>query len=290
LAELTLSNDLCKSLVMSLFSRRSPASMKRGVLFPLLLCYIGCTRDESLKSEANQTNDRLQPVAVPVFNLQSVPSSQRSRAALDRVASSLVRDLQSVGLAYGNPVFIRIFKEERELELWVGKGSNYKLFRTYPVAAMSGKLGPKLREGDRQAPEGFYFVSPSRMNPNSRFHLSLNLGYPNKYDQTWGRTGSALMIHGNQVSIGCFAMTDAKVEEIYVLSEGALRNGQKFFRVHVFPFRMTKRRMDEARSSRWYSFWENLKEGYDFFEKTGSPPNVLVQERKYAFEKIPPAK
>lgn len=264
--------------------------MKMRVLFPLLLCCIGCAPEEGSGIETNQTNDRLQPVIVPVFDKQAVPSSQRSRVAVGRVAPSLVRDLESFGLAYGNPVFIRIFKEERELELWVGKGSNYKLFRTYPVAAMSGKLGPKLREGDRQAPEGFYFVSPSRMNPNSRFHLSLNLGYPNKYDQTWGRTGSALMIHGNQVSIGCFAMTDAKVEEIYVLSEGALRNGQKFFRVHVFPFRMTKRRMDEARSSRWYSFWENLKEGYDFFEKTGSPPNVLVQERKYAFEKIPPAK
>ena len=262
--------------------------MKMGVLFPLLLCCIGCTRDESSSIEANRTNDRLQPVVVPVFNSQDVPSSQRSRAALDRVASSLVRDLQSAGLAYGNPVFVRIFKEERELELWVGKGSTYKLFRTYPVAAMSGKLGPKLREGDRQAPEGFYFVSPSRMNPNSRFHLSFNLGYPNKYDRTWGRTGSALMVHGNEVSIGCFAMTDAKVEEIYALSDAALRNGQKFFRVHVFPFRMTERRMNEARPGNWYSFWKNLKEGYDFFEKTRIPPNVLVKDRKYVFEKISP--
>ena len=260
--------------------------MKMGVLFPLLLCCIGCTRDESLKSEANRTTDRLQPVVVPVFNSQEVPSSQRSRTALDRVASSLVRDLQSVGLAYGNPVFIRIFKEERELELWVGKGSTYKLFRTYPVAAMSGKLGPKLREGDRQAPEGFYFVSPSRMNPNSRFHLSFNLGYPNKYDRAWGRTGSALMVHGNEVSIGCFAMTDAKVEEIYALSDAALRNGQKFFRVHVFPFRMTESRMHEALSDQWYSFWKNLQDGYDYFEKTSNPPNILVKDRKYIFDKL----
>ena len=260
--------------------------MKMGILLTLLLSCIGCTRDEGSSIEANQSNDRLEQVVVPVFDKQDVPSSQRSRTAIGRVAPSLVQDLQSAGLAYGNPVFLRIFKEERELELWVGKGSTYQLFRTYPVVAMSGKLGPKLREGDRQAPEGFYFVSPSRMNPNSRFHLSFNLGYPNKYDRAWGRTGSALMVHGNKVSIGCFAMTDAKVEEIYALSDAALRNGQKFFRVHVFPFRMTERRMNEARPEKWYSFWKNLKEGYDLFEKTRIPPNVLVQDRKYVFEKI----
>ena len=261
--------------------------MKMGVLFPLLLCCIGCAPEEGSEIETNQTNDRLQPVVVPVFDKQAVLSSQRSRVAVGRVAPSLVRDLRPVGLAYGNPVFIRIFKEERELELWVGKESTYKLFRTYPVAAMSGKLGPKLREGDRQAPEGFYFVPPSRMNPNSRFHLSFNLGYPNTYDRAMGRTGSALMVHGNEVSIGCFAMTDSKVEEIYALTEAALRNGQKFFRVHVFPFRMTERRMNAARSDQWYSFWKNLQDGYDFFDKTGNPPNVLVKDRKYVFEKIP---
>jgi murein L,D-transpeptidase YafK len=262
--------------------------MKMGILLPLLLSVIGCAPDEGSSIETNQTNDRLEPVIVPVFDKQDVPSSQRSRAAIGRVAPSLVRDLQSIGLVYGNPVFLRIFKEERELELWIAKGSTYKLFRTYPVVAMSGKLGPKLREGDRQAPEGFYFVSPSRMNPNSRFHLSFNLGYPNKYDRAMGRTGSALMVHGNEVSIGCFAMTDSKIEEIYALTDAALRNGQKFFRVHVFPFRMTERRMHEARSENWYPFWENLQDGYAFFEKEGNPPNVLMQDRKYVFEKILP--
>jgi murein L,D-transpeptidase YafK len=262
--------------------------MKMGVLLALLLSVIGCAPDEGSSIEANQTDDRPERVIVPVFDKQEVPSSQRSRTAIGRVAPSLVRDLQSTGLSYGNPVFLRIFKEERELELWIAKGSTYKLFRTYPVVAMSGKLGPKLREGDRQAPEGFYFVSPSRMNPNSRFHLSFNLGYPNQYDRAMGRTGSALMVHGNEVSIGCFAMTDPKIDEIYALTDVALRNGQKFFRVHVFPFRMTERRMNEARSDQWYSFWKNLQEGYDFFGKTGIPPNVLVKDRKFVFEKIPP--
>ncbi len=204
---------------------------------------------------------------------------------MTRVAPSLVGQLQSRGLSYGSPVFIRIFKSERELELWVKGDGGYELFRTYAVTAMSGKLGPKLREGDRQAPEGFYYVPPSRMNPNSRFHLSMNLGYPNGYDRGHRRTGSALMIHGGNASIGCFAMTDPKIEEIYALTEAALRNGQSFFRVHCFPFRMNSANMKKHASSQWHSFWVNLKEGYDFFESSKLPPDVRVKEGKYVFGK-----
>ena len=170
------------------------------------------------------------------------------------------------------------------MEVWLKGSDKFELFRTYHVEAMSGQLGPKLREGDRQAPEGFYFVTPSRMNPRSRFHLSFNLGYPNAYDRAHGRTGSALMVHGNKVSIGCFAMTDAKIEEIYALADASLRNGQRFFRVHCFPFRMTEDNMGKHTKSKWYSFWENLKDGYDFFEKVKQPPNVLVRDKKYLFE------
>jgi len=170
-------------------------------------------------------------VAVPAFTKQHVTSSRRSHNAIARVAPSLVSDLYGRDLTYGSPVFIQIFKEEKELEMWIKKEDAFQLFRTYSIVAMSGHLGPKLREGDRQSPEGFYFVTPSRMNPNSRFHLSFNLGYPNRYDQAHKRTGSALMVHGNRVSIGCFAMTDPKIEEIYCLADAALRNGQKFFRV-----------------------------------------------------------
>jgi murein L,D-transpeptidase YafK len=223
-------------------------------------------------------------VAVPAFTKQHVKSSPRSRNAIARVAPSLVSDLDGRDLAYGSPVFIRIFKEEKELEVWIEKEDAFKLFRTYSIAAMSGHLGPKLREGDRQAPEGFYFVTPSRMNPNSRFHLSFNLGYPNTYDQAHRRTGSALMVHGNRVSIGCFAMTDPKIEEIYCLADAALRNGQKFFRVHCFPFRMTTKNMEKQSKSEWMSFWKNLKTGYDSFEEAQQPPNVLVRNRKYVFE------
>ena len=171
------------------------------------------------------------------------------------------------------------------MEFWLRKGKKYNLFRTYPIAAMSGQLGPKLLEGDRQAPEGFYYVSASRMNPNSRFHLSMNLGYPNRYDRVHGRTGSALMIHGGRASIGCFAMTDPKIEEIYAMADAALRNGQMFFRVHCFPFRMSEANMKKYAQSKWDSFWLNLKEGYDFFETSKFPPDVQVEAKKYVFGK-----
>ena len=217
---------------------------------------------------------------------RDLPTSPRARAAADNVRGSLARDLTDMGLRYGNPVFIRILKEEAELELFVQEAGRktFKLFRTYKIAAMSGHLGPKEREGDLQAPEGFYYVPPHRMNPNSRFHLSFNLGYPNTYDRLHGRDGSHLMVHGNRVSVGCFAMTDPKIEEIYTLCHAALANGQRFFRVHSFPFRMTGERMEQARSDRWHSFWKNLRQGYDFFQQHRFPPDVQVTGKHYIFK------
>ena len=224
------------------------------------------------------------PADIPVFNKQPTPSSKRSLKAIASVAPRLVKDLKAKGLAYGDPVFIRIFKEERQLEIWVRKDAKFELFRIYPIVGMSGQLGPKLKEGDRQAPEGFYFVNPDRMNPNSSYHLAFNIGYPNALDRALRRTGSAIMVHGNTGSIGCFAMTDARIEEIYALVDAALRNGQKFFRIHSFPFRMTEPNMQRHRNSRWTRFWANLKTGYDHFETHNRPPNVVVRNNEYAFE------
>ena len=249
----------------------------------------GCSdesaEDSSVGSPVNGDSARpLDDIEVPTFSAQEVPASDRSRAAVSRVAPRLVRALEAKKLTYGSPIFLRIFKAERELEVWVGGGERFELFRTYKIAACSGNLGPKLREGDRQAPEGFYFVPPSQMNPNSRYHLSFNLGYPNAYDRAHGRTGSALMVHGGAASIGCFAMTDAGIEEIYAIADAALRNGQPFLRVHCFPFRMTPANMARYRDSTWRAFWQNLKQGYDFFERTGRPPNVRVNDGRYVFE------
>ncbi|MCA1789736.1 MAG: murein L,D-transpeptidase, partial [Thioalkalivibrio sp.] len=191
--------------------------------------------------------------------------------------------LRTRDFTLGAPIFIRIFKESRELEVWIENGERFELFRTYPICTYSGGLGPKLRTGDGKSPEGFYFVTPGRMNPSSQFHLSFNLGFPNAYDRAHGRTGSALMVHGNCVSIGCYAMTDARIEEIYALGDAALRAGQPFFRVHVFPFRMTPENMAPHNGSKWADFWRNLKEGYDYFENTGRPPNVEAVNGRYVF-------
>jgi len=212
--------------------------------------------------------------------------AKRAQVASRALKPILTRQLTAAGLRFGDPVFIRVFKEEDALELWVQEAGKptYQLFRTYPIAAWSGKIGPKLAEGDMQAPEGFYFVPPAMLNPHSSFHLSFNLGYPNAYDRARGRTGSALMVHGSFVSAGCYAMTDAGIEEIYTLCDAALKNGQPYFRVHCFPFRMTAERMRKAGDDQWAAFWRNLKEGHDLFETKRIPPNVTVRDKTYLFE------
>ena len=223
-------------------------------------------------------------VASVLFARENAPRSDRSEAAAKRVRPQLEVALRAKGLRWGAPVYIRIFKQENQLELWIDDGKRFKIFKTWPICKFSGALGPKLKEGDGQAPEGFYFVPRSRMNPRSRFHLSFNLGYPNKYDRAHGRTGSALMVHGNCVSIGCYAMTDARIEEIYSLCDAALMNGQRFFRVHCFPFRMSEANMRKHQNSKWIKEWQNLRVGYDWFEKTKRPPNVEVRGKRYTFD------
>lgn len=211
--------------------------------------------------------------------------AQRSDAAFDAdaVLAALEPELSEKKMEAGQLVFMRIFKREAELELWLRAGETYSLFRTYPICSYSGDLGPKLKEGDRQSPEGFYFFNRKALNPNSSYHLSSNLGFPNAFDRAQGRTGSYLMVHGDCVSIGCYAMTDDGIEEIYALAQAALDGQQRFFRVHVFPFRMTAANMEKHTNSDWFSFWNNLRDGYDHFEITGSPPDVTVVDGLYSF-------
>lgn len=228
--------------------------------------------------------------AIFVINLTTLavsktPSSLRSRNAICRVKPKLEKEFEKEGLAYGSPIFIRIFKESMELEIWIKSKDKFKLFKIFEICTYgSGALGPKTQQGDGKAPEGFYFVTPRRLNPSSNFHLSFNLGYPNKYDRTHKRTGKNLMVHGSCVSIGCYAMTDEGIEEIYAIADAAFRNGQSFFRVHIFPFRMNKENIEKYKESKWIKFWNNLKDGYDFFEKNKIPPNVEVRNRIYIFE------
>ena len=199
----------------------------------------------------------------------------------DRFDVNLDKKLASLSAKVGDPVFIRIFKEESLLEVWIRSGAEYQHLKDYFICAYSGYLGPKLQEGDRQAPEGFYKVKKYQLNPNSKFHLSFNLGFPNEYDLAHDRTGSFLMVHGNCVSDGCYAMTDEKIEEIYTMVEGALQKGQKYVQVHAFPFRMTDVNMALYGNSEWYDFWANLKEGYDYFELEKLPPHVKVENKRY---------
>ena len=188
----------------------------------------------------------------------------------------------------GRPVFLRVIKNGNfsgNLEIWLEdpQSKRYKHYKTYRVAVHSGKPGPKMATGDLQAPEGFYYVNRGRMNSLSDFHLSMDIGYPNAFDRHHGRTGSALMIHGKAISTGCFAMTDASIEQIYTLVDAALKNGQPFVRVHCFPFPMTEAALENQKKSEHIEFWRNLKQGWDSFEQRKRPPNVEVQRGKYVF-------
>lgn len=191
------------------------------------------------------------------------------------------------GMTQSAPIFVRIFKEESELEVWkMRDDGRFYHFKTYPICNWSGDLGPKTTQGDKQAPEGFYTISETQMNPNSKFYLSFNIGYPNAYDRSLGRTGEALMVHGKCKSAGCYAMTDALAEEIYGLARDAFRSGQTSFQVHAFPFRMTQEKLDRFKGHKWYAFWKTLKEGYDFFEINRVPPAIQVCEKRYVVNAV----
>ncbi|GGE41817.1 L,D-transpeptidase family protein [Actibacterium pelagium] len=213
----------------------------------------------------------------PVIDLPKRPIAE-IRAEQRPILTSA---LAEAGLEFGSDLYLRLFKEEAELEVWVRNGETYDLFKTYPICRYSGGLGPKLREGDRQAPEGFYQVRQDSLNPWSSYHLSFNLGFPNAFDRAHGRTGSFLMVHGACVSIGCYAMTDPAIEEIYVMVEAALRAGQDHVPVHAFPFRMTERRLAKAEGHRWHGFWSEIAEAYQAFETKKKVPQVEMTGRHY---------
>jgi len=190
--------------------------------------------------------------------------------------------LAEKGMPEQSPILIRIFKAESELEVWKAKDDGrFYPFKTYPICDYSGTLGPKVSQGDRQAPEGFYLVSEEQMNPNSKYHLAFNIGFPNSYDRSLGHTGADIMVHGDCKSAGCYAMTDGVIEEIYILAREALNGGQKAFQVQAYPFRMTAANLAKHRDDKWYGFWRNLKEGYDYTEAAHLPPKIDVCARHY---------
>lgn len=237
----------------------------------------------------------LTPVSAVTIELKDVASDrvERQRAAAEGNLplagtpdlSRLNERLAEKGVKLGSPVLLRAFKSESEFEVWVRKDDgSFVLFATYPVCHWSGTLGPKLREGDKQTPEGFYTVTRGQMRHVGRWPRSLNLGFPNVFDQAQARNGSHILVHGGCSSVGCFAMTNAVVEEIYGFVEKAVAGGQTYVPVHVFPFRLTQANLDLQKDSPWQSFWANLKEGYDFVERNKRPPRISVCDSRYKFQ------
>lgn len=216
--------------------------------------------------------------------VEGAPSPTFGPKHLQPVSSSTLALIAQKGMDVQSPILLRIFKEEAELEIWKeARDGKYALLKTYPICRWSGELGPKIKTGDRQAPEGFYFITPELMNPRSSYHLAFNLGYPNEFDRAHGRTGAHLMVHGDCSSAGCYAMTDEQVQEIYALSRESFDGGQLSFQVQAFPFRMTAKNMARHRKNPHLAFWRMLKEGYDHFELTKHAPKVDVCEKRYVF-------
>lgn len=182
----------------------------------------------------------------------------------------------------GDKIYLRLFKQEGILELWYQhENHRYQLYKTWKICTFSGGLGPKKAEGDGKSPEGFYATQKNLLNPNSNYHLAFNIGYPNAYDRANGYTGSYIMIHGKCVSIGCYAMTDIGIEQIYTLVSQALNNGQKQIPIHIFPFIMDKTNMIKYQSSTHYAFWKELKPAYDIFQSQRRIPSISVQNKHY---------
>jgi murein L,D-transpeptidase YafK len=193
--------------------------------------------------------------------------------------------LARAGFKLGQPIFIRVYKLSFELEVWIKRGDTFAQFATFPICTFSGQLGPKLRSLDRQSPEGIYQVTARQLNPNSRWHRSFNLGFPNAYDRGLGRTGSYLMVHGGCSSIGCYAVTNPVADDLFTLAKAALAAGQPSFQVQALPFRMTPEALAARAADPNAAFWAELKPLVDAFDTARVPPDVAVCSGRYAMKK-----
>jgi len=210
--------------------------------------------------------------------------------AMKELSPEMLTLIEQKNMPKDSPILIRVFKEESELEVWKQDTTgHYALLKVYPICRWSGELGPKKTQGDRQAPEGFYSITPGLMNPNSNYYLAINTGFPNAYDRANNYTGAFLMIHGDCSSAGCYAMTDEQIGEIYSLARESFLGGQKEFQIQAYPFRLTAANLARHRTNPNMPFWKMLKEGNDHFEVTHLEPKVDVCERHYVFDAQPPA-
>jgi len=216
-------------------------------------------------------------------------SSYKSSDVFSRMEDSVKKQFEKQNLAWPpEAMYIRSFKYDRQLEVWV-KGSNkdpYKLFKTYKVCMQSGTMGPKRMEGDYQVPEGFYHIN--EFNPNSNYHLSLGLNYPNASDRILSdltRPGNAIYIHGKCVSTGCIPISDIPMEELYIIASFVKLNGQEFIPVHVFPVRYNVKKSYEYLSNTiknnvpLQEFNQHIREVYDYFELKKQLPVIMVNKK-----------
>jgi murein L,D-transpeptidase YafK len=211
--------------------------------------------------------------------------------AMKELSPQMLALLDQKHMPKDSPILIRLFKEESELEVWKQDTTNhYALLKVYPICRWSGDLGPKVQEGDRQAPEGFYSITPGLMNPNSNYYLAINTGFPNAYDRANGRNGALLMIHGDCSSRGCYAMTDEQIGEIYSLARESFLGGQPSFQIQAYPFRMTPANLAHHRTNPSMAFWKMIKVGNDHFETSHLEPKVEVCDRHYVFDPAEPPK
>jgi murein L,D-transpeptidase YafK len=214
-------------------------------------------------------------------------SPMTSRSATP-VPPQTVAEMEALGSSKNAPVLIRTYKKEAEFEIWKMKADGrYAYFKSYPMCRWSGQLGPKVREGDRQVPEGFYSITPAHMNPNSAYYLSFDVGYPNAYDRAMGHTGGSIMVHGICSSAGCFSMTDAQIAEIYATAREAFAGGQRAIQMQSYPFHMTAENLAKYRLDPNIGFWKQLKEGSDNFEVTKQDVDTGVCGKHYVFNAAP---
>ena len=209
--------------------------------------------------------------------------------AMKELSPQMLATLQQKNMPQDSPILIRIFKEESELEVWKQDTSGrYALLKIYPICRWSGDLGPKVKEGDRQAPEGFYPITPGLMNPNSNYYLAINTGFPNAYDRANNRHGAFLMIHGDCSSRGCYAMTDEQIGEIYSLARESFLGGQKSVPDPGLSVPHDAGELGAPPQQSELAFWQMIKEGNDHFEVSHLEPKVDVCERRYVFDAVSP--
>lgn len=258
---------------------RSTAVLARGLAAFALVAAVACANAVGARAEQAESD----PAAAERLARKAAARKGSLELPLPGTPdpATLYYRLTLAGLKLGSPVVIRIFKAESTLEIWMEKDGTYVPFAAYPVCYWSGTLGPKLREGDRQAPEGFYTITIHQLHDGRRWTRSLDVGYPNVFDEANQRSGSNILVHGGCDSVGCFAMTDRVNAEIYQLVSAALSAGVVWVPVHVFPFRMTDENFARHSANKWSGFWATLKQGHDSFERTGLPPRIGVCNKYY---------